>query len=81
MPRPCTEAYATILVKDEKKGVDESNVLEALEIPAAKKIVENEIEVIRSRKLVREVVSELHLYAPIFEKGKLKVLRPMPARR
>ncbi|MEI6946251.1 polysaccharide biosynthesis tyrosine autokinase [Paraflavisolibacter sp. H34] len=70
---PLYETYATILVKDEKKGVDESNVLEALEIPAAKKIVENEIEVIRSRKLVREVVSELHLYAPIFEKGKLKV--------
>src|SRR5687768_6715464 len=53
---PLYESYATILVKDEKKGVDESDVLEALDLPVGKKIVENEIEVLRSRKLMKEVV-------------------------
>jgi tyrosine-protein kinase Etk/Wzc len=73
---PVYETYATIMVKDEKKGVDESGVLEALQIYPTKNIVENEIEVIHSRKLMEKVVEGLQLYAPIFEdagnKGKLK---------
>lgn len=72
---PVYESYATIMVKDEKKGVDESGVLEALQIYPTKNIVENEIEVIHSRKLMEKVVEQLHLYAPIYEdagnKGKL----------
>lgn len=72
---PVYESYATIMVKDEKKGVDESGVLEALQIYPTKNIVENEIEVIHSRKLMEKVVEQLHLYAPVYEdagnKGKL----------
>src|SRR5688572_2100651 len=66
---PVYEASATILLKDEKKGVDEATVLEALKIPEVKKIVENEIEVLRSRKLMGEVVRNLHLYAPVYEES------------
>jgi tyrosine-protein kinase Etk/Wzc len=74
---PVYEAYATIMVKDEKKGVDESGVLEALQIYPTKNIVENEMEVVHSRKLMEKVVEQLHLYAPVFEapgykKGKVK---------
>ena len=72
---PTYETVATIMVKDEKKGVDESGVLEALQIYPTKNIVENEIEVIHSRKLMEKVVEQLQLYAPIYEdagnKGKL----------
>jgi capsular exopolysaccharide family len=64
---PVYETSATIMVKDEKKGVDESGMQEALQIYPIKNIVENEMEVIHSRKLVEKVVNELHLYAPIFE--------------
>lgn len=64
---PTYEAYATIVVKDEKKGVDESGVLEALNIYPTKQIVENEIEVVRSRKLMEQVVEQLQLYAPVYE--------------
>src|SRR4051812_32376167 len=64
---PVYESYATIVVKDEKKGVDESGVLEALNIYPVKKIVENEIEVIHSRNLMEKVVEQLQLYAPISE--------------
>ncbi|THU40211.1 polysaccharide biosynthesis tyrosine autokinase [Niastella caeni] len=64
---PVYETYATIMVKDEKKGVDESGVQEALQIYPIKNIVENEMEVIHSRKLMEKVVEQLHLYAPVFE--------------
>jgi capsular exopolysaccharide synthesis family protein len=69
---PQYEAYASVLIKDERKGVNESDVLEVLDLHASKKIIENEIEVIHSRKLMNEVVNQLHLYAPVFEEGKVK---------
>ncbi len=66
---PLYEANATILIKDEKKGVDDSRMLESLNIYTSSKIVENEMEVIQSRTLMKEVVVNLHLYAPVFEEG------------
>jgi tyrosine-protein kinase Etk/Wzc len=66
------ETSATILVKDEKKGVDESNMMEQLNLFSSKKLVENEIEVIQSRTLMRRVVDSLALYAPITREGKIK---------
>lgn len=71
---PVYETYATIMVKDEKKGVDESGVLEALQIYPIKNIVENEIEVIHSRKLMEKVVEQLQLYAPVYEEGKIHTI-------
>ncbi|WP_374950548.1 Wzz/FepE/Etk N-terminal domain-containing protein, partial [Mucilaginibacter sp.] len=65
---PMYESTATILIKDEKKGLDDSKVMESLNPLNSKKIVENETEIIRSRTIVTEVVKELALYAPIFEK-------------
>ena len=41
---PTYEVNAKILVKDEKKGVDASKVLDALNVFGESKIVENEIE-------------------------------------
>src|SRR5687768_14834268 len=49
------EAKATILLKDERKGVDNAEVLEALDVYSTKKIVENEVEVIKSRTLMTNV--------------------------
>src|ERR1700722_2513449 len=59
------ETTAAVLVKDEKKGVDESNLMEQLDLFGSKKLVENEIEIIKSRMLMRQVVEELCLYAPV----------------
>ena len=61
------ESYATVMVKDEKKGVDESGAMEALQIYPTKNIAENEIEVLQSKTLMTEVINQLHLYAPIHE--------------
>jgi capsular exopolysaccharide synthesis family protein len=66
---PLYEATATLIIKDEKKGNEESKIVESLDQISSKKIVENEIEIIQSRKLMENVVRKLGLYAPIYEKG------------
>jgi uncharacterized protein involved in exopolysaccharide biosynthesis len=66
---PIYESTTTILIKDEKKGMDDSQLLEGLNMLGSSKIVENEIEVIKSRGLTREVVKKLGLYAPITQEG------------
>ena len=66
---PFYQADATLIIKDEKKGNEESKLVESLDQISAKKIVENEIEIIQSRKIMEDVVKSLGLYAPIYEKG------------
>jgi len=69
---PIYEVSAAIMVKDEKKGVDDANLMEQLDLFGSKKLVENEIEVIKSRMLMHEVVEDLSLYAPIYAKASFK---------
>jgi tyrosine-protein kinase Etk/Wzc len=66
---PVYEATATIIIKDDKKGNEESKLVESLDQISSKKIVENEVEIIQSRKLMENVVRSLRLYAPVYEKG------------
>lgn len=66
---PIYGVTASILVKDEKKGLDDSKAEDALNFFGEKKIVENEIEVIHSRSMVSQMVTHLYLYAPIEEKS------------
>ncbi len=66
---PVYEATASILIKDEKKGNEDSKLVESLDQISSKKIVENEIEIIQSRTLMANVVKALGLYAPVYEKG------------
>jgi len=69
---PVYETSATILVKDEKKGLDDSNLMEQLDLFGSKKLVENEIEVIQSKMLLRDVVKRYSLYAPVIYVGKIR---------
>src|ERR1022692_20941 len=66
---PLYEVTASILIKDEKRGLDDSKVLDELNLFGAKKIVENEIEVLHSRSIISQIVTNLQLYAPIEEKS------------
>jgi tyrosine-protein kinase Etk/Wzc len=68
---PMYESSAVILVKDVKKGFDDSKMIESLDQLATKKIIENELEVLRAKSLMSEVVKKLHLYAPVSEEGKV----------
>lgn len=69
---PVYEANAKIIIKDEKKGNEESKLLESLDLISSKKIVENEIEIIQSRKIMENVVQSLGLYARIYKKGSVR---------
>lgn len=65
---PIYEATATLIIKDEKKGNEESKLMESLDQISSKKIVENEIEVLQSRKIMQDVANRLSLYSPVSEK-------------
>src|SRR5919112_455509 len=54
---------STILINDEKKGADENKIEESINLLTSNKVVDNEIEVLQSRKLMLDVVDSLHLYA------------------
>ena len=62
---PTYESYMSILVKDEKKGQDDSKMEEVMNVFNTSKIVENELEILRSRDVVYDVVKKLNLYAEI----------------
>jgi len=57
---PIFNVSATLLVKDEQKGMKGgAEIMEELGLSGASKLVENEIEVLRSRNLMAKVVDEL----------------------
>ncbi len=66
-------AGAKVLLKDPQKNGGDSKVLDALNIFSEKKIVENEIIVIRSSSLMEEVVRSLDLYTSIYNEGKVRI--------
>ena len=69
---PMFQATASLIIKDEKKGNEDSKLMESLNMISAKKIIENEIEVLKSRTVIDTVVKKLYLYAPVYKKGKLR---------
>ncbi len=69
---PKYEITAAIMIKDEKKGSAEGQTINSLDQLSRKKIVENEIEIFRSRTLMYQVVKNLHLYASLFEDDQLR---------
>ncbi len=70
---PKYDASASIIIKDEKKGAEDSKGIESLDIINTKKIIDNEIEVLQSKIIIDSVVTHLRLYAPIFQEGKLRI--------
>lgn len=69
---PAYEVTASLIIKDQMKGVNDPRITESINSFDSNKIVENEIEVIQSRDLMKQVVNDLALYAPVFEEKKLK---------
>ena len=66
---PTYGVTATLIIKDENKGVDNSKMVESMNPFDSKKIVENEIKVIQSPDLMKRVVDSLNLYAPVYEEA------------
>lgn len=69
---PVYEAKAVVLIKDEKKGNEDSKMIDDINQISSKKIVENEIEILQSRTLMLDVVKKLSLYAPVYTTGKVR---------
>ena len=69
---PVYIASAQGLLKDPQKNGGDSKVLDALNIFGEKKIVDNEIVVLRSPDLMQEVVKQLDLYATVYNKGNVR---------
>src|SRR6187431_1247890 len=70
---PIYVATAKVLLKDPNKGSGDSKVLDALNIFSEKKIVENEILVLRSSSLMQEVARSLDLYATVYNRGNVRI--------
>ena len=60
---PVYEVSASILVKDEKKSPTEKSAMEELDNSGKAKNAETEIEILRSKNLVSQVVDDLQLWA------------------
>lgn len=71
---PMYEAYASIIIKDEKKGYSDPDVVDQLNGLDSKKIVDNEIEIVQSRSVMLDVVKDLGLYATIYQQGKIQAI-------
>ncbi len=67
---PVYSVSSTILINDQKKGADENKIEESINLLTSNKVVDNEIEVLRSRKIMLDVVDSLHLYAQVFVQKK-----------
>lgn len=69
---PIYSIHATIIIKDDKKGGSAGSDLSAFEdmgIFTSSKNIDNEIEILHSKSLIKDVVNELGLYASYFAKG------------
>lgn len=67
---PIYKVSASILIKDEKKGIGGGNeMLKELDLFNGNKIVENEMEVLKSRSLMEKVVDGLNLTVSYFDEG------------
>ncbi len=67
---PVYTSTASILIRDENKGNEQSAVIEELNPIAPKNTLENQVGIIKSKVLMEEVIRKLDIYAPIFEKGR-----------
>ncbi len=78
---PVYLAESRLLIKDEKKGISEQSILKELDIFTPKKVVENEIEVLKSYTLMNQVVEDLGLDATYYKLtlwGKREIFGNLP---
>ena len=73
---PMYEVVSTILIKDDKKGggggLSEENVFSDLSMFSSNRNIENEIQILKSRMLMQEVVNKLGLNFSYYTVGRIK---------
>ncbi|SDM67738.1 GumC family protein [Siphonobacter aquaeclarae] len=81
--QPIFRVQASLLVKDEKKGVDTGELMKQLDIFGQQKLVDNEIEILKSYTLMDKIVGDLNLDVTYFAPtnfGKREVYGDVPVR-
>ena len=68
--QPIYRIQASLMLQDEKRGNGQSAPLKEIESYSPKKVVENELEVLKSSTLMEQVVSTLHLDTRYFRNTK-----------
>lgn len=68
--RPVYETTAKLLIKDDNNAPGDQ-MLEAFNLFGPKKSVENEVEILQSNTLMKQVVRNLQLYAPLRVEGRV----------
>ena len=79
--QPIYRIQASLMLQDEKRGNGQNAPLKELESYSPKKVVENELEVLRSSTLMEQVVNTLHLDTRYFRKasfGKREIYTESP---
>ncbi len=72
---PTFQVTAKILIKDEKKtgvGGGASSLISELDLFGGKKIVENELEILRSRPIIEKVVKGTHSNVHVIRNGRIR---------
>ncbi|GAA4457277.1 polysaccharide biosynthesis tyrosine autokinase [Nibrella saemangeumensis] len=65
---PLYKIQSSLLVKDENKGISEENVLKELDFFTPKRVIENEVEILRSYTLMEKVAEQLGLDVRYYQK-------------
>lgn len=63
---PIYNVQTSLLIKDDKKGLSEESILKEMDIFAPKKVIENEMEIVKSYALMEKVVTGLGLDVQYF---------------
>jgi len=71
---PVYNAVASIIVKDEKKGAEvmDNSLMKEIGLGGNNKLVENEIEILKSYDLMEAVVNRLQLYVSVRHMGRIR---------
>ena len=70
---PVYNIQSSILIKDEKKGLGQDAMLKELDIFSSNKVVDNEIEILKSYTLMEKVVNDLNLHINYFTKENFRI--------
>lgn len=66
---PQYSIQSSILIKDDKKKMGQDELMKQLDMFSSNKVVDNEIEILKSFKLMDKVVTELNLHIRYFDEG------------
>jgi tyrosine-protein kinase Etk/Wzc len=69
---PVYKIKSSILIKDDRKGLGQDDMLKQLDIFSGTKVVDNEVDILKSYTLMEQVVTDLNLHIQYFKNESFK---------